>query len=288
MTAFSEPWDASFEAVPADNEVIKNGAGEIRALKRDVREREAVDHSWAGDANDGKHLHATLRAQGGDPTLDPTDGSIYTKVISGTTEAFYKDSNNRVIQLTSNGVLNVPALPPTLPQLIATGGATASPNIDFVNLLSASFTSFELRFSQLVPITNGVNANLLFGTGGGPIWQIANYQWVSRSLATNGAEAINASSNDVRMPISSFGLGIPNGFTMGLSGVAKLFNAAANTTQSIVWETTQFDSVNSLLRRVTGGGYLASSTPITSLRIQAGNGAQGNWGTGRVELWGYP
>jgi hypothetical protein len=40
-----------------------------------------------------------------DPTLPIYYGAIYTKIVSGVTELFYKDDNGNVIQLTSNGSL---------------------------------------------------------------------------------------------------------------------------------------------------------------------------------------
>ena len=56
--AFAETWDATFESEPADSEGAKLGAQRIRNLKVDIRERMAIEHSWAGDANDGKHIYA--------------------------------------------------------------------------------------------------------------------------------------------------------------------------------------------------------------------------------------
>lgn len=42
--AFTEAWDATFEAAPADSEQAKLGAGRIRDLKRDIRERAPILH----------------------------------------------------------------------------------------------------------------------------------------------------------------------------------------------------------------------------------------------------
>lgn len=55
---FTRTWDATYETQPADSEGAKLGASRIRELKSDISERMAVEHSWAGDANDGKHYMA--------------------------------------------------------------------------------------------------------------------------------------------------------------------------------------------------------------------------------------
>jgi cytoskeletal protein CcmA (bactofilin family) len=101
--AFTHSWSPT---VPADSEDIDLGAGRIRDFKLDIRERVAVDHSFAGDANDGLHLHVELIPQGGAPgPVNGTDGVVYTQVIAGVTELFYRDSAGNVLQFTSSGGL---------------------------------------------------------------------------------------------------------------------------------------------------------------------------------------
>lgn len=103
---FTDTWNVSYEAIPADNEDIDLGANRIRDLKVAVRERLAVDHSWAGDANDGLHLHCEFVPQGGAPALvNAADGVVYTQSISGATELLYKDSAGRITQITARGGL---------------------------------------------------------------------------------------------------------------------------------------------------------------------------------------
>lgn len=103
MTTFAFAWDATFNSEPADNENINLGAGRIRDTKSAVQARMQVDHSWAGDANDGKHLKSEYMAQTGDPTLDTGDGAVYSKQVGGNTELFYRDSSGSVVQLTAQG-----------------------------------------------------------------------------------------------------------------------------------------------------------------------------------------
>lgn len=117
MTNFAQAWNASFEAVPADTDLISQGAGVIRDYKIDLRQRLAVDHSWADglsiNSNDGKHNQVTLRVAAAKPTLDATDGGVYVKVVSGKTELFYEDSSAAEIQITSNGAVDVPTFNPS-------------------------------------------------------------------------------------------------------------------------------------------------------------------------------
>lgn len=104
--SFSDTWGTAYEGVPADNENINLGANRIRDFKVNTRQRIQQDHSFNGDGNDGKHTRLQLVVQTTDPGLDPTDGSVYCKVVGGNTELFYEDSSARVTQLTNVGVIH--------------------------------------------------------------------------------------------------------------------------------------------------------------------------------------
>src|SRR5258708_10514240 len=118
MTSFTRAWSASYEGLPPDSEVAKQGAQRIRELKNDLRERLSVDHSWAGDANDGAHLQITIIPATQDPVTIP-NGVIYGKVVgSGATasvELFYKSSTGTISQLSNfQGTQSTLVLPGTI------------------------------------------------------------------------------------------------------------------------------------------------------------------------------
>jgi hypothetical protein len=114
--AFEDTWNTAYEGLPADNENINLGAGRIRDLKTNIRERANIDHSW-GDADDnGKHLQVTLMAASGVPgTPSGTDGCVFTQVVGSNTELFYLDSEGNQVQLTSTGTVEAFPSGTTLP-----------------------------------------------------------------------------------------------------------------------------------------------------------------------------
>lgn len=104
MTVFTRTWNAAYEAQPADTEDLDQGAGRIRNLKVDIKERLEVDHSWVGDADDGEHTKVTFTDPlGADPSTVANKGYLYTKDVSATVELFFKDEAGNVIQLTGGG-----------------------------------------------------------------------------------------------------------------------------------------------------------------------------------------
>lgn len=119
---FSEVWNATFEGSPPDTENINLGAGRIRNLKVDIRQRMLIDHQWAGNEFDGKHKQVQL-SPNVDPTLDAGDACVYAKLISGNTELFYKDSSGHVIQLTAGGGILISSSFPSLTRLAFSNAA---------------------------------------------------------------------------------------------------------------------------------------------------------------------
>ena len=86
----------------------------IRLIKAALQERLNADHYWpltgtaVSDTDAGKHRKITLQAVlGTKPTLLTGEAALYSKTVSGASEAFIEDSAGNEVQLTSGGALNV-------------------------------------------------------------------------------------------------------------------------------------------------------------------------------------
>ena len=106
---FVYTWNSTFLSTPADTEAASLGAQRIRDTKAAVGERLAVDHSLAGDANDGKHTQVTLMAKSSSTPLSLGTGNgalfLAPDAVSGLNEGFFQNSGGNVIQLTRGGAL---------------------------------------------------------------------------------------------------------------------------------------------------------------------------------------
>ena len=107
--SFIYTWNSTFLATPADTEAASLGAQRIRDTKAAVGERLAVDHSLAGDANDGKHLQVTLMPKSSSAALSLSSGNgalfLAPDAVSGLNEGFFQNSGGNVVQLTRGGAL---------------------------------------------------------------------------------------------------------------------------------------------------------------------------------------
>ena len=106
--AFTRTWDAAYMQIPADTDAASEGANRIRDFKTDIKERAAIDHSMAGDADDGKHLQVTFKDPlGAKPSASASEGYLYTKDVSAKAELFWEDEDGNELQLTVAGLINV-------------------------------------------------------------------------------------------------------------------------------------------------------------------------------------
>jgi len=104
MTVFTRTWDAAYEALPADNDDLTEGASRIRYMRVDVGERLTVDHSWAGDVDDGTHIKVTLTDPlAAKPTQANDETYLYSKDVSATAELFFEDEAGNETQLSNAG-----------------------------------------------------------------------------------------------------------------------------------------------------------------------------------------
>lgn len=106
--AFTISWNSAYEKIPADEEALSLGAGRIRALKVDIKERANIDHDWSDGAGGetGYHKKVTLKEQVFNPAAVADTGIIFSKDVGGITELFYINSAGNVIQLTSLTIPN--------------------------------------------------------------------------------------------------------------------------------------------------------------------------------------
>lgn len=163
--SFLDTWNGAYEGIPADNENTNLGANRIRDFKVNIRERVQVNHSFAGDANDGKHTAINLMAQSGNPSVAGTDGFLFTKPVGGVTELFWMDSAGEVLQLTSLGKLNSAPFP-------------SGTNMMFLNPAPpVGWTQIIGLADRMIRLTDGA------GTGIGGSWTLSGTS-VSTTVTT--------------------------------------------------------------------------------------------------------
>ena len=121
--AFTRTWSAAYEAQPADTENISLGAGRIRDLKTDIKERLEIDHFHAGDAQDGEHKKLTFGAPIATPANIANKGFLYGKDVGGKIELHWEDEDGNEIALTAAGSIN--AFPATTSMLFYQSAAPA-------------------------------------------------------------------------------------------------------------------------------------------------------------------
>lgn len=101
--AHTRTWDAANEASPANSDNVGDGAGKIRDLKVDIRERMAKDHYMAiagTDADHGEHSQVTFQAPISTPAGVANKGFVYGKDVGSKIELHWENEDSKEIQLT--------------------------------------------------------------------------------------------------------------------------------------------------------------------------------------------
>lgn len=98
-------WDVSN---PADNAVISQYPANARAARAAVRTNFSTDHEEAVGDTIGMHKLVRLLDRSSDPASAAGRGVVYTKMVSGRSELFYRASDGSVLQMTTDGALRIP------------------------------------------------------------------------------------------------------------------------------------------------------------------------------------
>ncbi len=155
---FTDVWDTLYEGTPQDTENRSLGAARIRSLKSDIHQRLAIDHSWNGNDNDGKHTQVTLQNKVisgvAVPPLDPSDGLLYASNKTGRTELYYQDDAQNTTQLTDVGS-------------VAFQGFVAGTTLPFIQAAAPTGWVQSTLYNDQVLRTSGGN-----GGGVGGSWTI--------------------------------------------------------------------------------------------------------------------
>lgn len=252
---FSQVWDASFEGQPPDTQNINLGAGRIRELKVDISQRMKIDHQWAGNAFDGKHMQIQLPPIAA-PALDGGDGCVYAGSTGGITELFYKDSAGHLVQLTANGGVAVPSSFPAGTRLAFSNNA---PPPGWIQL-----TGVNDRVIRMVDDSSGQS----FGGGWGISGVTVSTSTITGTTTTTSTSTTTGTSTSTGVTLSG-GIAV-DGHTLTIAEIPPIalnsdyptftgtLNASGSNASSLITGTTVHGTSS-----VGGGGAHSHSVTNT-------------------------
>jgi hypothetical protein len=158
---------------------------------------------------------------------------------------------------------------------IASKTAGGDATLDFTSGIDGTYLSYEVRFHNLIPVTNGVTLYLQVSTDVGATFKSAGTDYRSANSGFNGAGTSSAANgNEAGIVIMSSANGQRNAATSGLTG-AVVFSGHNSTTdlfkavgQIVCEEATTTD----VFRQDIAGRYQTAGTPINAIRITYNTG----------------
>jgi hypothetical protein len=174
-------------------------------------------------------------------------------------------------------------------KLIKTQTASASASLDFVNGVSSvvfddTYDAYEIVLSNLKPATDDVELWMRIGTGGGPIYQTANYRYVLIQADT-GANINRSSASDAKILLaggSAATASIGNATGENVSATVTILNPETTDFNIVYWIGGGIIATGNLLQ-FNGSGNYAVGTAITAIRFMF---ESGNITSGRASLYG--
>jgi len=173
--------------------------------------------------------------------------------------------------------------------LISTATASASATIDFTGL-SNTYSSYQVRFSNVVPATDNVALFMRIGTGATPTYQTGtDYLWivlagnvVYGSTTYNAGNAANGSDDHILL---TGGILTNTASLSSCNGIVDVFNPSQSTTLHGIIFSTQYvdDDAPDRMAQIKGDGLYKSTTAITALRFYL---SSGNITSGTFKLYG--
>lgn len=186
------------------------------------------------------------------------------------------------LTFTTTGATNVTL--PTSGTLATTSGsgsfslltsvtASNSSEIDFNALFSSSYDIYWFELFGVVPVSSSI-LYMHLGTGAGPTWITANYNWTSaavRALDAAQSYASSSTASEIRLTSVDTGNGIAAS-TAGCSGSVVLvgMNGSSNALLGY-YDLTLIEQNQTFISAVRGGFYQPAAT-FTSVRFLMSSG----------------
>jgi hypothetical protein len=168
---------------------------------------------------------------------------------------------------------------------LETHTASNSATLDFTNL-SSTYDEYLLIVSNFIPATNAADLWLRVGTGAGPTYQTASYEYQTENYYANGGVAPapgSASASDSKIIIwQSNDSGVARGNSFDIR-IRDALNASLE--KAFSWQGNGvLSSANTRRYKIDGVGTWDANTVLTGLRLMY---STGNIASGGARLYGY-
>lgn len=167
---------------------------------------------------------------------------------------------------------------------ISVASAAASTSLDFVGI-GSTYDEYELHFVNILPGTDGASPQIQVGTGAGPTYQTASYEYVGNQPISSGSNQTFGSTSDSSLVLVN-GNAIDSADTAtGVSGVVRVFNPAdaAKRTAFLADLNYRVNNAGTNIARLAYSGQRNVAEANTAIRIKFDSGTVAS---GYVKLFG--
>ncbi len=165
---------------------------------------------------------------------------------------------------------------------LATSTASNDATIDFEGI-DATYAQYEVQYSNVTPVTNGVDFHFRVGTGMTPTYQsgASDYGW---TLARLNPSSVSANGSGAAAQVSlTVGGGLGNVSNEQLSGFVRIFSPASTSSNTNISTHNIQKNDSATMTSTVGGGQYLSNTAVSAFRFST---SSGNISSGTFTLYG--
>jgi len=167
--------------------------------------------------------------------------------------------------------------------LLSTQTASGSASLVFNGLFNSTYDQYVFVFNNILPATNNVILYCVLGTGGGPTYVTANYNWVLNAFL-GGSTYIEYTASDPQITMSQNAgvYGIPS---TGGNYCGQLWLAGCTGTSSIATGifTNGYTTATTPFAAAIQGSFSQAAATFTAIKFYM---SSGNITSGTIRMYG--
>ena len=213
--------------------------------------------------------------------LSPESGTTLTLgdagdtiVNNGTASGFLPTAGSDGNILTSDGTNWASEAPAGggMHTLLTTVNASNSASVEFTSSIDSTYSTYMIRFDEVVPVNDAQDFYLQFGTGSSPTWETSNYDYHNQRMSgSSSSEAHHQSTGQASIKMTNSGLGNTS-TEPGWNGWMTIFNPASSTKKKMAQSLSMCYAYNAHVHAHWVGGVWETTTAVTAFKIYCDNG----------------
>jgi hypothetical protein len=161
--------------------------------------------------------------------------------------------------------------------------ASSSATLDFTTFISSTYDEYIFDMINVQPATNATDLWLRFGTGGGPTYATADYNYADYRFVQTPGSASGGGTTQGQILVTNGIDRVSNDTKFGVSGTIRLFSPQSTAVYKFIRGDIVYANSSAVLEGTVLAGDWAQLTALTAARFLF---SSGNIALGTIRVYG--